>query len=231
MRIREKELNAKKISVSMEAGVREPMIHADAKQIKEVFSKVIGNALDVVGENSTIRIITGIDDHYVFAKIVDQGTGIKKEDISRVFEPYFTTKKTGTGLGLPIVSKIFERVIFKTVYNFFHDHDLLTSNQSGFRPKDGTVNQLAYLYHVFSQALDMKKDIRIVFCDVTKAFDRVGHKGLLFKLESLGVTGSLLQFFKDYLSNRQQRVLVTKRGKVTLAVKASRSMFSNVANF
>ena len=106
VRIREKELNAKKISVSMEAGVREPMIHADAEQIKQVFFNVIGNALDAVGENSTIRIVTGIDDHYVFAKIVDQGTGIKKEDISRVFEPYFTTKKSGHGIGMMIVHRI-----------------------------------------------------------------------------------------------------------------------------
>ena len=52
VRLREKELNAKKISVSMEAGVREPMIHADAEQIKQVFFNVIGNALDAVGENS-----------------------------------------------------------------------------------------------------------------------------------------------------------------------------------
>jgi signal transduction histidine kinase len=106
VRLREKELNAKKISVSMEAGVREPMIHADAEQIKQVFFNVIGNGVDAVGENSTIRIVTGIDDQYVFAKIVDQGTGIKKEDIARVFEPYFTTKKSGHGIGMMIVHRI-----------------------------------------------------------------------------------------------------------------------------
>ena len=106
VRLREKELNAKKISVSMEAGVREPMIHADAEQIKQVFFNVIGNGVDAVGENSTIRIITGIDDHYVFAKIVDQGAGIKKENIARVFEPYFTTKKAGHGIGMMIVHRI-----------------------------------------------------------------------------------------------------------------------------
>jgi nitrogen fixation/metabolism regulation signal transduction histidine kinase len=106
VRLREKEIHAKKISVSMEAGVREPMIHADAEQIKQVFFNVIGNALDAVGENSDIRIITGIDDTYVFAKIVDQGSGIKKENISRVFEPYFTTKKSGHGIGMMIVHRI-----------------------------------------------------------------------------------------------------------------------------
>ena len=106
VRLREKELNAKKISVSMEAGVREPMIQADSEQIKQVFYNIIGNALDAVGEKSVIRIVTGIDDNYVFAKIVDQGTGIKKENISRVFEPYFSTKKSGHGIGMMIVHRI-----------------------------------------------------------------------------------------------------------------------------
>ena len=87
---------------------------------------------------------------------------------------------------LPVLSKIFERVIFKHVYNFFHEHKLFSIHQSGFRPNDSTVNQLAYLYHTFSQALDNKKDLRIVFCDISKAFDRVWHDGILFKLQKMG---------------------------------------------
>ena len=47
------------------------------------------------------------------------------------------------------------------------------------------------------------------FCDISKAFDRVWHKGLLFKLNSVGITGSLLQWFTDYLDNRKQRVVIT----------------------
>ena len=76
---------------------------------------------------------------------------------------------------LPAVSKILERIIFKHLYNFFHENNLLTNNQSGFKQRDYTINQLAYLYHTFCEALDKKKDVRIVFCDVSKAFDRVWH--------------------------------------------------------
>ena len=90
----------------------------------------------------------------------------------------------------------------------FRDNNLITSRQSGFIPGDSTVNQLAHLYHLFSEALDKKKDIRIVFCDISKAFDRVWHKGLLYKLENIGIRGPLLQWFKNYLSNRQQRVII-----------------------
>ena len=47
-----------------------------------------------------------------------------------------------------------------------------------------------------------------MFCDVSKAFDRVWHKGLLFKLNSVGINGTLLQWFTDYLKDRKQRVVL-----------------------
>ena len=109
---------------------------------------------------------------------------------------------------LPSCSKLLEQVVFKHVYNFFHTNNLLTKHQSGFRPGDSTVNQLAYLYHVFSEALDKKKDVRIVFCDVSKAFDKVWHEGLLYKLKMIGISGSLLDWFRDYLQNPFQRVII-----------------------
>ena len=109
---------------------------------------------------------------------------------------------------LSTLSKLMEKIVFKHVYNFFHTNNLLTSHQSGFRPCDSTVNQLAYLYHTFCEALDKRKELRIVFCDVSKAFDKVWHDGLIYKLNKLGITGDLLKWFKDYLNSRQQRVLI-----------------------
>ena len=106
VRLREKELSGRKITISVEAGVREPLIRGDIEQVKQVFFNVIGNAVDAVSEGSDIRIITGLDDTHVFAQVVDQGSGIGKENISRVFEPYFTTKKKGHGIGMMIVHRI-----------------------------------------------------------------------------------------------------------------------------
>ena len=80
--------------------------------------------------------------------------------------------------------------------------------QSGFRPGDSTVNQLVYLVHKIYDAFEKGKEVRMVFLDISKAFDKVWHKGLLYKLESLGVRGSLLKWFESYLSNRKQRVVV-----------------------
>ena len=80
--------------------------------------------------------------------------------------------------------------------------------KSGFIPGDSTVNQLTYLYNTFCQALDVGKEVRVVFCDISKAFDRVWHAGLLLKLEAAGVTGEVLTWFKSYLPNRKQRVVL-----------------------
>ena len=103
--------------------------------------------------------------------------------------------------------KCFERVVFKHLYNHFHENQILTSLQSGFIPGDSTVNQLTFLYNTFSQSLDSGKEVRVVFCDVSKAFDRVWHEDLLLKLEAAGIKGSLLAWFRSYLSNRKQRVV------------------------
>ena len=75
-------------------------------------------------------------------------------------------------------------------------------------PGDSTVNQLTFLYNIFCQALNANKEIRVVFCDISKAFDHVWHAGLLRKLEAAGVTGKLLNWFKNYLSDRRQRVIL-----------------------
>ena len=65
-----------------------------------------------------------------------------------------------------------------------------------------------------------KKDIRIIFCDISKAFDRVWHAGIIYKLQGLGISGNLLELFKDYLDNRQQRVLIKGQHSVYGDVKA-----------
>ena len=68
------------------------------------------------------------------------------------------------------------------MFNFFLDQHAITSLQSGLVPGDSTVNQLVDIYNTFCKALDDGKEVRAIFCDVSKAFDRVWHKGLLYKL-------------------------------------------------
>ena len=108
---------------------------------------------------------------------------------------------------LSCVAKVFERVVFKYVFNFLRDNFALTDKQSGFMPGDGTINQLVFLYNEFSKAIDMQKEVRVVFCDITKAFDRVYHPALLYKLRKSGITGPILDWFSSYLRDRKQRVV------------------------
>lgn len=103
-------------------------------------------------------------------------------------------------------SKILEKIIFKYLYNFIHDNNILTDHQSGFRNKDSTINQLLLIYDEIVKNLDKGKDVRFIFCDVSKAFDRVWHKGLLYKLRKYGIKGNLYNWFNSYLTDRKQRV-------------------------
>ena len=91
------------------------------------------------------------------------------------------------------LDKALERLVFKYLYNHLLDKNILTLFQSGFRPGDSTVNQLTYLYDTFCHALDSGKEIRVVFCDISKTFDSVWHRGLIHKTKAAGVTGNLLQ--------------------------------------
>ena len=106
------------------------------------------------------------------------------------------------------LDKTQERLVFKHLYNHFHDNNIITPFQSGFMPGDSTVNQLTYLYNTFCHALDSGKEVRVVFCDITKAFDRVWHAGLIHKLRAAGISGQLLKWFTSYLENRKQRVVL-----------------------
>ena len=109
---------------------------------------------------------------------------------------------------LSTIGKVIEKLVHKHVFNFFRDHEILTALQSGFVEGDSTINQLVDIYNSFCKALDDGKEVRAIFFDISKAFDRVWHKGLLYKLQTVGITGSLLQWFTDYLYNRKQRVVL-----------------------
>ena len=60
---------------------------------------------------------------------------------------------------------------------------MLSSLQSGFIPGDSTVNQLAYLYHIFTEELDAGKEVQSVFCDIRKTIDRVWHEDFFTNLK------------------------------------------------
>ena len=111
---------------------------------------------------------------------------------------------------LPICGKLFEKIVFNNLYNYLNANNLITKKQSGFRPGDSTTNQLLYLVNEIHEAFENPKslEVRAVFLDISKAFDKVWHEGLIFKLMQNGIHGNILKLFKSYLHNRRQRVVL-----------------------
>ena len=100
------EIQDRDIVVEQELRADLPLLQLDREQIKQVFYNVIKNSLEAMKRHGTLRIRTDLDDTHVMVSFVDTGGGMSAENLGRVFEPYFTTKPSGTGLGLLIVRRI-----------------------------------------------------------------------------------------------------------------------------
>ena len=106
---------------------------------------------------------------------------------------------------LPTFGKIFERIIFDEIYQHLCENGLLVQQQSGFRPGDSTINQLLSITQNIYKAFEAcpTLETRTVFLDISKAFDRVWHEGLLFKLKCNGVNENLFALIENYLTCRK----------------------------
>ena len=104
---------------------------------------------------------------------------------------------------LPIFGKILEKLIYDSLYSHLESHELLNPNQSGFRSGDSTVNQLLSIAHTIFKAFDCNPplDVRSVYLDISKAFDRVWHDGLIYKLKRCGVSIQLLFLIQSFLKD------------------------------
>jgi hypothetical protein len=101
-----------------------------------------------------------------------------------------------------------ERCVFKHIHNYLLENNVIINNQSGFTKGDSALYQLINIANDFGKALDEGKEVRVIFCDISKVFDRVWHRGLLRKLELICIRGSLLDWVQNYLSGRKQRVVI-----------------------
>ena len=106
------------------------------------------------------------------------------------------------------------------MYNHLHSNNLLFKYQSGFRPGHSTTFQLIDIFHHICQSFDEKQYSCMIFCDISKAFDKVWHRGLLFKLRQNGIKGKLLAWISNYLSSRKQRVKIHSATSSLLSVNA-----------
>ncbi len=110
-----------------------PPVLADPDQIKQVFLNVLKNAVEAMPGGGSIRVRWRKDSNHVFLLFADTGEGIEPDDIPRVFQPYFTTKDSGNGLGMMVVQRI------------MRDHHGSIALDS--RPGEGTVITLQFAAH------------------------------------------------------------------------------------
>jgi len=100
------EIQDRDVVVEQELRSDLPLLQLDRDQIKQAFYNVIKNSFEAMKRRGILRIRTDMDDTHVLISFIDTGGGMSPENLSRVFEPYFTTKSSGTGLGLLIVRRI-----------------------------------------------------------------------------------------------------------------------------
>lgn len=110
---------------------------------------------------------------------------------------------------LPIVSKIFEKEVFRQVYSYLTENSMLSKFQSGFRPKHSTVTSLIQMCDEWLENMDNGRLNGVVFLDIRKAFDSINHNILLKKMEiTFAISSTELQWFESYLMNRKQQCLI-----------------------
>src|SRR5437764_7114890 len=100
------ELQDRGIIVEQELRSDLPLLQLDRDQMKQAFYNVIKNSVEAMHRHGTLRVRTDLVDTHVIVRFIDTGGGMTAENLSHVFEPYFTTKPTGSGLGLLIVRRI-----------------------------------------------------------------------------------------------------------------------------
>ena len=108
---------------------------------------------------------------------------------------------------LPLCGKIFEKIIYDNLYTHIFGNKLISDKQSWYRSNDSTVKQLLSITHAIYKAFDSNQEIRAIFLDISRAFDRVWYEGIIFKLQQLGVEGEAINIIKSFLADRVQRVV------------------------
>ncbi len=100
--------NLKAIAVERSFAIDLPKIEAFAAELTQVWTNLIGNAIDAMSGGGTLRLATRLDGDHIVVEVTDSGHGIDADVLKQVFEPFFTTKPLtkGTGLGLDITRRI-----------------------------------------------------------------------------------------------------------------------------
>ena len=109
------------------------------------------------------------------------------------------------------MERFLKKSFFDEIYEHLTANKLLSDKQSGLCPGDSTINPLLSITHEIYNAFEHHHDTHAVFLDISKAFDKVWHDGLLLTLRSNGISGLLLNLLLEFLSERYQRTVLNSK--------------------
>ena len=149
----------------------------------------------------------------LFNKSLNEGTIPQEWKLANVTCIHKSGDKTAASNYRPIsITSILCRMLESIIKTVIMDHcninNVFSDSQYGFRQRRGCILQLLKVFDDWSKFIDSDTPVDAVFLDFRKAFDCVPHKRLLMKIEKLGISGNLLKWIKDFLTDRQQRVLI-----------------------
>jgi two-component system, sporulation sensor kinase E len=106
VRFLEPEMDDRKITIDLDLASTLPLLPMDRDQFKQAIYNLVKNGAEAIGDRGTVHVETAATDYNVIIRVMDDGEGINAEDMGNLGQPYFTTKRGGTGLGLLIVRRI-----------------------------------------------------------------------------------------------------------------------------
>ena len=117
-----------------------------------------------------------------------------------------------------VLCKVMEHIVTSQLVKHFNNHNILYELQHGFREKRSCETQLIMLTHELLQNMQKGKQTDLILLDFSKAFDKVSHEKLIYKLHNYGVKGKTLTWIKSFLDNRTQTVVVDGKQSRTAPV-------------
>ena len=105
------------------------------------------------------------------------------------------------------VAKVMEKLILDALKDHITQNNIISCEQHGFQAGCSCVTQLLECFHDWITNLDEKLGTDIIYLDFTKAFDRISHSHLIYKLKHYGIRGKILRWLTSFLQDRRQRVV------------------------